>query len=422
MIPVGGMRAMDAKRWVYDDLRPAAQDIAYREPRLCLRALRFIVPWGGRVSRLCRRPDAVVSPGGGGRALQSLSMRWRNEMERGFFTALACVMVATAGMAFAAGEDTVPLLPSPLVLPKRIGPMVFSGAPHQYADPALGVSYQYGSEGISLTVYVYDAGIRDLADGADTIPVCREFETAKQGVMQAYQKIELKGEQLVRLNPPDDLPLAREAVYEYEREQRPTISFIWITTAAKFFVKLRLSMDPRLREELPEARRAVLSMVGEAIKPHLTPVDPKGAIPGATMGISVDDSGREGTGAALMYLMLLNAAAERSPEQVPVCGGEFVPTFDADVGLYRGLLATGGLGGTRLGKRIAQIDDAGFLEEFLWVERHRMAWGTVPPAALDLAEFEAWRKKKLRRFRLPAFGSVSIDHPRRLPLEPLAPP
>jgi len=46
----------------------------------------------------------------------------------------------------------------------------------------------------------------------------------------------------------------------------------------------------------------------------------------------------------------------------------------------------------------------------------------VPPAALELADFEAWRKKKLRRFRLPAFGSISIDHPRRLPVEPLAPP
>ena len=344
-------------------------------------------------------------------------------MKRGFWTAFACVMTASVSVAVAAGPDTVQLLPSPLVLPKRIGPMVFSGEPHKYEDPALGVSYQYGSDGISLTVYVYDAGIGDLADGADTIPVCREFETAKQGVTQAYQKIELKGEQLVRLNPPDDLPLAREALYEYEREQRPTISFIWITAAAKFFVKLRLSMDPKLREELPEARRALLSMVGEAIKPHLAPVDPKAETPGATLGVNFGGGSDDAMGAGLMYLMLLNAAAEQSPEQAPVCGGEFVPSFDAEVGLYRGLFAPGeGLGGTRLGKRIVQIDKAGFLEEFLWVERHRRAWGAAPPATLDLANFEAWRKKKLRRFDLPAFGTVSIDHPRRLPLEPLAPP
>ena len=87
---------------------------------------------------------------------------------------------------------------------------------------------------------------------------CREFEIAKAGVLQTYEKPQLKVEQLVRLNPPDDLPQMREAQYEYDREGKPTISFIWITTAAKHFVKLRLSMNPRLREELPEARRAVL--------------------------------------------------------------------------------------------------------------------------------------------------------------------
>lgn len=344
-------------------------------------------------------------------------------MKRRFVTALACVMTVSVAVAGDAGQDTVVLLPSPLELPKRIGPMLFSGEPHKYEDPALGVSYQYASDGISLTVYVYDAGITDLADGADTMPVCREFQSAKQGVTQAYQKLELKGEQLVRLNPPDDLPLAREALYEYEREQRPTISFIWLTAAAEYFVKLRLSMDPRLRDELPDARRAVLSMVGEAIKPHLLPVDPNAAPTGATLGVNLGGGSDEAMGAVLMYLMLLNAAAEQSPEQAPVCGGEFVPTFDAEIGLYRGLFAPGaGLGRSRLGKRMLQIDKAGFLEEFLWVERHRRAWGAAPPATLDLADFQAWRKKKLRRFQLPPFGTVTIDHPRRLPLEPRAPP
>ena len=80
--------------------------------------------------------------------------------------------------------------------------------------------------------------------------VCREFELAKQGVTQAYQKTELKSEQIARLLPPDDRPLMREALYEYEREQHPTISFVWVTAAARYFVKLRLSMDPRLREEV----------------------------------------------------------------------------------------------------------------------------------------------------------------------------
>ena len=140
--------------------------------------------------------------------------------------------------------------------------MVLVGEPHKYDDPRLGVSYQYGGDGLSLTVYVYDAGETDLPDGADTMPSCREFEVAKQGVEQNYQKAALKSEYLAKLNPPDLLPQMREALYEYERDAQPTISFIWVTTVAKHFVKLRMSMASRLRDEVPDARRAVLSTSG----------------------------------------------------------------------------------------------------------------------------------------------------------------
>ena len=228
----------------------------------------------------------------------------------------------------------MPLLPSPITLPARIGPMRYTGAPHKYDDPRLGVSYQYGGDGLSLTVYIYDSGETNLVDGADTMPTCREFEIAKEGVLQTYQKPQLKVEQLVRLNPPDDLPQMREAQYEFEREGKPTISFIWITTAAKHFVKLRLSMNPRLREELPEARRAVLGVIGEAIKPHLVPPDPKSENAGSSLGFNLGGLGGgsdDALEAGVWYLMLLNTVADKSPELAPVCGGEFVPSLDTEL-------------------------------------------------------------------------------------------
>lgn len=342
-------------------------------------------------------------------------------MKTWIWTALACVITVPLTLA-AAAPETVPLLPSPLVLPKRIGPMVYSGAPHKYEDPALGVSYQYASDGLSLTAYVYDAGERDLPDGADTTQVCREYEIAKQGVTQAYQKVQLKTEQLARLNPPDDWPQAREAVYEYEREHRPTISFIWITTVAKHFLKLRLSMDPQLRDELPEARRAVLSIVGDAVKPHLKPVDAEASAPGTSLGFNLGGGSDDTMAAGLMYLMLLNTVADRSPAETPVCGGEYVPSLATEAGVYRAMFALGEeLATGRLGRRFAQIEKAGFLEEYLWADRHRPAWGKTPPSDLTLPEYEAWRKKNLKRFKAPDFGTVTIDHPRPLPLEPPTP-
>ena len=344
-------------------------------------------------------------------------------MKQGITVGLVAVTIlAGLSSADAADANTVALLPSPLMLPKRIGPMSLRGDPHKYTDPALGVSYQYGGDGLSLTVYVYDAGNKNIVDGANTIPVCQEFEVAKQGVAQAYQNTQLKAEQLVRLNPPEDLPQIREAMYEYEREQQPTISFVWITAAAKYFLKLRLSMDPRLRDELPEARRALLAVVGDAIKPHLAPVDANAKPPGATLGFNLGGGSNDEIQAGIMYLALLNSLADKSPDLAPVCGGEVVPSLDAEAGIYRGMFGFDEqLGKGRFGKTIARIDKAGFLEEFLWVDQHREEWGTTPPRELTLPEYAAWRKKNLKRFKAPDFGRVTIDHPRPLPLEPLAP-
>jgi hypothetical protein len=185
---------------------------------------------------------------------------------------------------------------------------------------------------------------------------------------------------------------------------------------AKYFVKLRFSVDPRLRDELPEARRAVLSILGEAVKPYLKP---PAATPEATsMNFNLSDRSDDAMEAGVMYLALLAAVAEQSPAQTPVCGGEFIPDFETELGVIRGMSAIAGEAAkSRLGKRIAQIEKAGFLEEFVWSDRHREAWGTTPPEGLSLAGYEAWRKKKLRRFQLPDFGSVTINRPRPLPVE-----
>jgi len=332
------------------------------------------------------------------------------------------VWTLAAGTAGGAGaQDTVQLLPSPLVMPKRIGPMVVVGEPHKYDDPRLGVSYQYGGDGLSLTVYVYDAGEKDLPDGADTIPSCQEFEIAKQGVQQSYQKAQLKSEFLAKLNPPDALPQIREALFEYEREAQPTISFIWVTTVAKHFVKLRMSLASRLRDEVPDARRAVLSALGEAIKPHLAPVDPKAEPPGTALQVNSLGGSQDDTASGLMYTVLLAAVAEESPELAPVCGGEFIPSYEAELGVYQGLVLINGEASTKSGKQLAQVANAGFLEEFVWVELHRESWGTAPPDGLTLPEYQAWRKKNLKRFKAPNFGGVVVEHPRPLPPEPPAP-
>jgi hypothetical protein len=342
---------------------------------------------------------------------------------RGMKTLGWCFVWLAASVS--AQEAGIRLAPSPLELPRTIGPLQGSAEGHQYDDPALGMSYQYSARGTSLTVYVYDAGLKDLVDGPDTIPVCQEFESAKQGVAAAYPNARLVSQHMVRLLSSEQAPLVREAVFEFEFRERPTISYVWITAVARNFIKLRFTADAQLRDELPEARSAILSAMGTAIAPHLAPPAPNAEKPAEKPGNAIDlHIGSDGTfdddaANTFIYTLALTAMIEKTPELQPACGGEVIPDHATQVALFRGVFADAGLGDEgKFSKRVRQIDEAGFLEEFVWVELHRDSWGKTPPEGLTLKEYATWKRKNLRRFRPPAFGTVSIGYPRPLPMAP----
>ena len=322
-----------------------------------------------------------------------------------------------------AQESTLKLSPTAIELPSRIGPLVANPTPHKYDPPGMGSSWQYSGPGASLTVYVYDAGVADLRDGPDTIPACIEFEVAKQGALRAYKDSKLVSQNMVRLLPPEGMPLMREAALEMTREGFPVVSYVWITTVSKQFIKLRFSMDKRMADEVPEARRSILAAVGNAIKPHLGPPQAAEEKKGTSIGFSMDMLDDDSGGAGFMYPILLTAVVEGSPEAGPVCGGEVVPSFETELSLYKSLFVDDEDGRkSKVGKQLAKANDAGFLDELVWVELHRPSWGDTPPAELALSEYPAWKKKNLKRFKPPSFGTVTIDHPRPLPLEPEATP
>lgn len=343
-------------------------------------------------------------------------------MTKFWWLALACAGIPLAGFC----QDRVKLDPSPLELSSVLGPMRIAGEPHRYDPAALGVSYQYLGRGLSLTVYVYDAGQEKIPDGGDTVPACHQQEEARFGLENAaYPDTQFKSERLVRLGSGDDMPVAREAVYEYSRDGQPTISYIWVTAVARNFVKLRFSLDAQLRDEVPEARHAVLSELGAAMKPHLAP--PPAKEPGEkssaaslniAMGASSDDMV-----AGVLYLGMLSTALEEKPALGPKCGGEFVPPFDTELSALRSLLAFEEADEkSGFGKQLARAEADGFLEELVWTDLHREGWGAQPPEGIDAGGYKAWRKKNLKRFKRPYFGSVSVERPRPLPVESLGTP
>jgi hypothetical protein len=327
-------------------------------------------------------------------------------------------------LAQAAPADPVKLLPGPFELPDRIGPMRLEGTPHKYEDPRLGSSYQYSGGGLSLTLYVYDAGVKDIPDGGDTPIACQAFEAAKNDVQHAgYENVQMKSQQLARLDALAETPVAREAVYEYSRDSHPTVSYIWLTGAAKQLVKARFSMNDNLRDEMPEARRTILYALGEAVKPYLAPVpapQPAGDKPEKKSHISmtIGPDSMNDMMVGMLYLGTVSTIAEDTPELQPICGGPVALHFEGEVGAYQAALAFGGEKSGGFGKRLQEISKAGYLEEFVWTYRHRDFWGDTPPEGLELDAFDKWRKKKLKRFSVPEFGAVNFDAPRPLPLEP----
>jgi hypothetical protein len=347
---------------------------------------------------------------------------------------LAWLIVPAVLAVPAAVAGTVKLLPSNLEMPDRIGPLVYDGKPNTWPDKRLGTAYEFHAAGMKLDVYVYDAGITDIPDGASSQSVCAEFEQAKMGVMQGgYRDLVLKREQLARMGTAQEPPFAREAVYEAVMQDVPIVSYVWITGASGNFIKLRFSASQKLRDELDEARRAVLTTMGEAIGPHLAPAPapapapPPAAAPPAEAkeksetSIVINGSGMDDMVFGMLYLSSVAALADEEPALRPPCGGPVELPFEAEVGAHQSALAfaEGDSSGSKFSKKLVEVAKAGYLEEFVWTHRHRDSWGDTPPAGLDIEPFRKWAKKNLRRLEVPTFGYVEYKEPKALPVEPL---
>lgn len=331
---------------------------------------------------------------------------------------LACTSVLFANAA--AAEDTVKLLPTAIEFPRVVGPLSMVGETHVYPEPGSGAYQQFLGDGWLLFIYTYDANTKNLPDGADSTPACTQFEFAKKGFLDSnsYQNAVLKSERLVPLMPPVPLPQVREAAIEADMNGKHALIYIWLTTAGKQLLKLQLMTKESNRDRVPEVRRLILNALGTAIVPHLVPVDPNAKPP--ENGININ-----GLGAAddemqfgFIYLGTLSAIIDKQPERGPVCGGVYEPRFEEDLAAYQMAIkaSAGTTPRSSALKGMVAADKAGFLDELVWTQLKRDSWDAHPPEGLDLAAFEPWRKKNLKRFKLDAFGSVVAGKPRPLPV------
>lgn len=330
--------------------------------------------------------------------------------------------VSCAGAPLAAFSQSVTLAPSPLELPARIGALEYDRTPHTFEDPRLGSAYQYNGPRQSLTVYVYDLGVKGIPDGPDSVPTCEQFEEAKAGVVQAdYPDTELKSEQLARLSQGDKPVLAREAMFEFKIDGHPTRSYVWITGSANQFVKMRFSADATLGAQIDESRRAILNALGESlarVPPVPTTTDTEPEKKKRSMVVYGLDASQEEMTLGILYLGTLGAVTDKFPESLPPCGGPVIPTYGAELATFQTVMAMHGASDGPLKRKLDAIEQAGFLEEYIWVDRHQESWGKNAPDALDLPGYKKWRKKNLKNFKIKDFGRLENNEVRPLPIEP----
>lgn len=341
------------------------------------------------------------------------------------FASLLCVLGGAVAHAAALGDNTVKLLPSKFRLAQNIGPLRYSGE-NRYSDRRLGKSFGYNTSGISLTIYVYDYGIRDIPDGPDSVAACEQFESAKREIEYGgnYQNVQLRHEVSRRMQDIAGAPLAREAMYEFDRNGVHAISMLWLTAADGYFVKLRLSLRREVADEQEEARAQLLDALANSFAAR--PARP--AAPAVNeqqdSSIAVDTSGDPSDAALwLTYAVELVHASREQPQTRPPCGGPFVPGFAAELAARSAALREyqarpAALRNSNYFEALARVDAAGFLDEYVWHFLRNESLDHTPSANLELAAFEQFRQRELASHVVLTGAHVRINAVHVLPLDP----
>jgi len=330
----------------------------------------------------------------------------------------SCLSLTVRGAPL--GDNTVKLAPSLLKLPQNIGPLRYAGE-NRYSDRRMGRSFGYNASGISLNIFVYDYGFRDLADGPDTVAACEQYESAKSEIEHGgnYQNVVLRAETERPLRPGGPLAV-RESVYQFERNGLSALSVLWLTAADGFFIKLRLSMRTEIGDELDDAREQILGSLAESIeaRPRHVMAQPP---PPAEASIEMSASGDPADASMwLAYAVELSKYVREHPEAGPTCGGVFEPPYQLEVDArlaalreYRARPANGRR--SAYFNVLSKVESAGFLDEYVWSYLHRDAWGKTPPHELTMGDFEEFRARELAAHVAQSGAHVRISAVRVLP-------
>jgi hypothetical protein len=335
--------------------------------------------------------------------------------------AASCLCAASAHGA-ALGDNMVRLAPSPFKLPQNIGPLRYLGEA-RYSDRRMGRAFTYSASGTSLKIYVYDFGLHGIPDGPDSVATCEQFESARREIEAGgnYDNVSLRGEFSRAMSPAEGAPVAREAVYEFDRHGIHAVSVLWVTAANGYFLKLRLSLRAEIGDELDEAREEILGAIAAALS--VRPAVPATAAAGPLQEASIDVEANPDTASAaawLAYAVELARYSAEHPETRPACGGRLAPGFAAELAARQSALReyqarTEAARTSIYFNELARVEAAGFLDEYVWRFLRNERRDLTPPAGLELDAFESFRVRELAAHTVQSGARVRINAVRVLP-------
>jgi hypothetical protein len=325
-------------------------------------------------------------------------------------------LCAASAQGAALGDNMVRLAPSPFKLPQNIGPLRYSGEV-RYSDRRMGRAFTYNASGISLKIYVYDYGLRGIPDGPDSIATCEQFESAKREIEVGgnYENVKLRGQFSRVMGAADDAPVAREAVYEFDRNEIHVVSALWVTAADGFFLKLRLSLRAEIGDELDEAREQVLAAIAVALSARTGGAALVAAEPLQEASIDVEANPDTASAAAwLAYAVELARYSGEHPETRPACGGRLAPGYAAELAARQSALREYQVRAavartSSYFNELARVEAAGFLDEYVWRFLRNERWDVAAPAGLELDAFDRFRERELATHVVQSGARVRIN-------------
>jgi hypothetical protein len=154
-------------------------------------------------------------------------------------------------------------------LPKAIAGLPFQGT-KQFEDPRLGLGVSYYEGGTSLTLFIYNAGQKEIPPGIDGSLVREQFEQSKSDLQEAvrqkiFDQAVLEREGVAQLGSHEPKVPAREAVFDLKKGEEELKSYLYMTARNNLLFKVRYTV-PKAGEQLKGPEPEVISReVGDLI-------------------------------------------------------------------------------------------------------------------------------------------------------------